>query len=295
MRRVSRILLIAALGLGALGAPALAGPKPKEPSAAKQVDQAIQLYYEGRYQKAEQALLQALESPDLDAGRKLGALQYLAFCQVAMGDAESARQTFERVLTLRPDFVLPAGTPPKISNLFEEVRASRTPPPPPEPPVVKHKAPAGGGAPRSVSLEAKVTRLPEDGMVRVAYRFNARSAWSRLRMSPGEEGRFTASLPAPASPTDRKVEYFLEVLDRDGQRQAQAGEEDDPLQIAFAAAPAPPPPKKVEDDSGPSIHWWLWPVVGAVLIGAGLAIGLTVGGDSEPTGSLQVQIIPQGE
>ncbi|HOX45332.1 MAG TPA: tetratricopeptide repeat protein [Myxococcota bacterium] len=288
------MLLFAVLGLGALGAPAQAGPRPAAPSGAKQVDQAIQLYYEGRYQKAEQALLKALESPDLDAGRKLGALQYLAFCQVAMGDVESARQTFDRVLTLRPDFVLPAGTPPKISNLFEEVKATRTPPPPPEPPTIKHQAPPGGGEPRSVDVEARVARLPEGGQVVVAYRFNQRSDWSRLRMTPADGGRFTASLPAPASPADRRVEYFLEVLDRDGQRQAQAGGEDEPLQVAFATLPAPPPPKK-DDDSGPSIHWWLWPVVGVVLLGAGLAIGLTVGGDSESTGLVRVQINPVGE
>jgi len=294
MRRVSWSGLVVALVVELAGASAMARPRPATPSAARQVDAAIQLYYEGRYQRAEQALLKALESPDLDEGRKIGALQYLAFCQVALGDTDSARQTFERVLTLRPDFVLPAGTPPKITTLFEEVRAASAPPPAPEPPELNHRAPRGGGEPRPLELEVRVERLPAAGQVVAVYRFNPRSAWSRMPMSSTVEGRFGVRLPAPAVPSDRQVEYYLEVLDGDGQRQAQAGGEDEPLRVAFASPP-PPPPKAEEEDTGPSIHWWLWPVVGAVLLGAGLAIGLTVGGDSEPTGSLNVRVVPQGD
>jgi tetratricopeptide (TPR) repeat protein len=288
----TRRLASLTLGLCLWTLPALAGPRrTASPGAAQQVDQAIQLYHEGRYRQAEQLLLRALEAPELDESRKLGALQFLAFSQVAQGDLDAAGMTFERLLGLRPDFVLPAGTPPKIVTLFEKVRAAQPPPPRPEPPGLAHDPPAGGGAPRPLTLVAEVNRMPVGGQVSVAYRTNPRSPFSRMSLEDRGEGRYAVDLPAPVSPEDRQVEYFLELLGAEGQVLAGAGEDDEPLRVAFA--PAPPPletPAKDGDEGGVSVHWWLWPVVGAVLLGAGLAIGLTVGGGGEPTGSIRVRI-----
>ncbi len=111
------ILLV--LGWG-LSPRAFGGEQPGE-----LVDRGIGMYLEGRYEKARDLLLKALKfkHEELERNRRLGALSYLAFCQIALGDTPAARESFERLLTLEPDYRLPAGTSPKIVKLFEEVRA----------------------------------------------------------------------------------------------------------------------------------------------------------------------------
>jgi tetratricopeptide (TPR) repeat protein len=162
------------------------------------VDTGITMYLEGRYEKARDLLLKALKLKEekLEHNRRLGALQYLAFCQIALGDTGGARKSFQRLLTLETTYRLPAGTSPKIVAVFEEVRAQM---------------------PKKIEVKPIVEEKP-----------------------PG------------VTPPERKPE---------------------------------PEPRKSSSST-----WWIWAVVGGVLVGAGVTLAVVLSGENEPTGNAFVTI-----
>ncbi len=288
------VLLFCALSLPAL---AQAGPRAesgpvtrlaKRPGAAKLVDQGIQFYYEGRYQRAMKLLKKALRSGGLDETRILGALQYQAFCQVALGNPTGARKTFERLLDRKPDFRLPAGTAPKITGLFNEVKKLKAPPEPPPPPALSHTPPGEAEAGKAVELVAQAAPMPRGGQLVIRYRYQAQGPFSRQIMSPGQGDQYRATLPAPMGEQATELSYYLYLVDGDGRRLTSMGSEAQPIQVPYAV-PAPPPE---EEDEGISIHWWIWPVVGAVALGTGLALGLTLSDSKAETGTARITIQP---
>lgn len=260
----------------------------RRPAAAKLVDQGIQFYYEGRYQMAMKLLKKALRSEGLDETRTLGAMQYQAFCQVALGDPGAARKTFELLLDRKPDFRLPAGTAPKITGLFNEVKKLRAPPPEPSPPALTHTPPGPTAAGKPIVLSAQLAPMPAGGQLVVRYRTRSEGAFSRQSMSPSQGGQYRAILPAPLNPDVPELTYFIYLVDGDGQRLAALGSETQPFRVALNA----PPPVEPKQDEGISIHWWIWPVVGAVALGTGLALGLTLSGSNTETGTARITIQP---
>ena len=114
------------------------------PQPGELVDKGITMYLEGRYEKARDLLLKALKfkGEQLERNRRLGALSYLAFCQIALGDMPAARESFKRLLTLESAYRLPAGTSPKIITVFERVRAKMPKKLAPKP-VIEEKPPPG--------------------------------------------------------------------------------------------------------------------------------------------------------
>jgi hypothetical protein len=102
------------------------------------------MYLEGRYEEARDVLLKALKFKEekLERNRRLGALSYLAFCQIALGDMPAAQESFKRLLTLEPAYRLPAGTSPKIVKVFDDVRAKMPKKIEPKP-VIEEKPPPG--------------------------------------------------------------------------------------------------------------------------------------------------------
>jgi tetratricopeptide (TPR) repeat protein len=130
------ILLAVLWGLTPLAA---AQEKPGE-----LVDRGIGMYLEGRYEKAMELLYKALDYNEKDLGRnrRLGALSYLAFCQIALGDMAGARENFKTLLAMEPDYRLPAGTSPKLVKVFEDVRSKMPKKIDPRPPI-EEKPPPG--------------------------------------------------------------------------------------------------------------------------------------------------------
>jgi tetratricopeptide (TPR) repeat protein len=181
------------------------GPTP--PAAAQEkpgelVDRGIGMYLEGRYEKAMELLYKALDYNEKDLGRnrRLGALSYLAFCQIALGDMAGARENFKTLLAMEPDYRLPAGTSPKLVKVFEDVRSKM---------------------PKKIAPEPPIGEMPPPGVI----------------------------------PPDKK--------------------------------PVEPQPKKS------SSTWWIWAVVGGVLVGAGVTLAVLLSGDDEPTGNaiIDIQVI----
>ena len=187
------IVLVALWGL-----PKLASAQEKPGDL---VDRGIGMYMEGRYEKAMELLYKALDYNEKDLGRnrRLGALSYLAFCQIALGDMPGARENFKALLTMEPAYRLPAGTSPKIVKVFEDVRAK---------------------------MPKKIEPQPPD------------------KPPPGV-------IPPEKKPEEAKPEKS-------------------------------------------SSSWWIWAVVGGVLVGAGVTLAVLLSGEDEPTGNAIVDILVIG-
>ncbi len=262
-----------------------------EPSSsaeqAKQVDQAIQLYYDGRYEKALKLFKKALSSQRLTKIRTIGALQYLAYCEIALGDQQGAIRTFRRLLILKPEFRLPAGTAPKIYSLFKQVKASmpRHDTQPLARLAISHEAPKVGVAGKSLILRAKTNMMPKGGQLLVRYRYGTTGQYSRIQMEAGPHDTYMATIPPALGNKTNTLSYFICLIDSDDNKIGGAGSKERPFEV-----PLTPPQEKPKQakSSGTSYHWWLWPVVGVVLVGTGLVVGLTLAKDNTPTGSAHV-------
>jgi len=128
------------------------------PSATGLVDLGVRGYLEGRYAQARDLLVKALSSKTLDENRRMGALYYLACCHIALDDVPAARRVFARLLKLRADYLLPAGTAPKIVRVFEKVKArlaGRT-----SPRIEKHPQPEKIKPPLNPALENPASLPP---------------------------------------------------------------------------------------------------------------------------------------
>jgi len=185
------IILVALWGL-----PPLASAQEKPGDL---VDRGIGMYLEGRYEKAMELLYKALDYNEKELGRnrRLGALAYLAFCQIALGDMPGARENFKALLALTPDYRLPAGTSPKIVRVFENVRSKM---------------------PKKIVPQPPVGEQPPPGVI----------------------------------PPEKK-------------------------------------PEKTKPEKSSST-WWIWAVVGGVLVGAGVTLAVLLSGEDEPTGNAIVDI-----
>ncbi len=256
----------------------------RRPSAAKLVDRGVQFYYEGRYQKAQKLLKQALNSGRLNKTRRTGAMQYLAFCQVALGKNNRARDTFNDILDAHPAFRLPAGTAPKILKLFEVVKAAR-----PAPELladIHHEQPSSGRPDSPTRIEASVENMPKGGALYAHYRHNEASPFSRLEMRPTPEGHYRAILPAAPAGKSQELSYYLALKDAQGQAKGALGSSAEPLRVPMRNETAGGDKDKPKIKKEESSTWWIWAVVGTVAVGAaaGVAIALTLPGNDEPTG-----------
>ena len=73
----------------------------QENSPSLQIKKGIQLYLDGHYRKAQKELKQAIDAGGLEKNLKIGAYQYLAFSQVALGNTDGAIASFQKILTIQ--------------------------------------------------------------------------------------------------------------------------------------------------------------------------------------------------
>ncbi|HUB08838.1 MAG TPA: hypothetical protein VMB50_17655 [Myxococcales bacterium] len=131
---------------------------------ADALDAAKRFYHEFEYDSARVELLRAAELPD--PHRRAEAYLYLGLVDAIQGDDAGTLQNFRLGLALDPGLRLPSGLSPKITAVFERVRADvgavpephagpPSPAPPPLEPPVAAPAPPAPTAPRSPPTEAR--------------------------------------------------------------------------------------------------------------------------------------------
>ena len=152
------------------------------------------LYLTGEYEKALAELeklkpyVSVMKAPD-----KVELYKYLAFCHIAFGRIDMAKEAFQEALKANPNLALDPNTvSPKIMEVFEEVRAAMPPPPPPPapeaappPPPTPPPAPVPEAKPAPKPVARPVTRPP---VVRPAPRVE-------VKVTPGQAALRSLLLP----------------------------------------------------------------------------------------------------
>ncbi|MBW1810749.1 MAG: tetratricopeptide repeat protein, partial [Deltaproteobacteria bacterium] len=224
------------------------------------VDRGIRLYLEGRYEDAQDFFERALSREDLDLNRRLGAFQYLAFSHIALGNFSAARLTFKKLLQIKPDYRLPAGTAPKIVDVFDKVKEQFIAEMPPVT-VIDHSPPQEGTLGTSTELSATVQNMPRGGKLIVYYRYDKLSDYSRKTMKEGQAGVFSTSLPSPMNTDQGVLIYRILARDQNGKSLASTSPASDPHQVAFSKTQTG---SKKESQSS---TWWIWVLAGSVAAG----------------------------
>jgi len=256
----------------------------QDTTASRMVDSGIQLYMEGRYKKARQMLERALARQSLETNRRLGAMQYLASCHIALGELETAEKVFERLLDIKHDYQLPSGTAPKIVSVFERVRKeveSRRPPRP----SIRHSPRKKAVLGTSLHLKATVENLPAGGSLAVLYRYTDTSKWNVKQMKLGTGGTWSTTLPSPMNVEKGELAYFIETRDPAEKPLSRSARPSSPHRVAFN------PHGDSDSDSGST--WWIWVLVGGVVAGVavGLGVGLSGGGTEKGRAIVTIEVI----
>jgi hypothetical protein len=91
-------------------------------SAATLIAEARALYDALEYDKVAPLAALALAAPDITLEQKLVAYQLQGSALAIIGDPVDAERPFLLLLSVRPDFVVPDDTPPKIKSVFAKVK-----------------------------------------------------------------------------------------------------------------------------------------------------------------------------
>lgn len=278
--RLPIALLFLVLLFRALTLPAQQLDKPD-----RLVAQGVQAYLQGEYRESCRLLQLALAAQP--TGEKLlGALQYLAFSQLALGQVERGKKTFRRLLQLRPDFRLPAVTPPKIVRVFSRVKSDWQAS---HPRVTwRHQPPAQGRLGAPLLLTVGVSGAPAGARVRVRWQDGEGGPWNQRQLQLDAAGSWSVTLPSPAGDRALGRRYYLELVSQQGRILARLPAAANRNFEIFYQPPAP-----VVEEEKSSTPWWVWALLGAVVAGAGagLAVGLTSGGSSGGTALVRIQVV----
>lgn len=184
-----------------------------------------------------------------DRPARVDAYRLLGMCHAALGDAESAREAFKRMLAVDKDARLPDGLSPRFTSSFREAKGSIVTGAPLA--LVVDDEVLDGGTKR---LRLKV--VDELAMVKnIAWRGAAGSSGGPIRAAPLLE------LEVPA-----EVDVTVVALDAAGGEVAGLS-----LPAAKKDEPPPPPPPGDEESGFP------WLVVGGATIGVLALAGAGVG------------------
>ena len=114
----------AATATAAAAAAATAAPPPATLTATEFIAQAQKLYDSLEYDRVAPLAALALAKPEATLEEKLVAYQLQGSAMAIIGDPTVAEGSFSLLLSMRPDFMLPEDTPPKIRSVFAGVKAT---------------------------------------------------------------------------------------------------------------------------------------------------------------------------
>ncbi len=216
------------------------------------------LYDDAQYPEAIAAYDDVLARSDLPSATRREALLYQGFSHIALKQEDAARRSFRAVLTLEPTYSLPPYTAPKIRELFEDERKEVQT----KPQILAKPAEFAMGKAR---FSFAVANLKGQHAV-IMYRARGSIAYHEAALSGAPEAQVTIPViePRPAA-----FEYYAEV--RDGiSVSANAGSADAPLIFQLPRADGTYGPiEGVSAERTPVYkEWWLWTVVGVVVVGA---------------------------
>lgn len=255
--RGAALAVAVSLVLGALGAPAQAGPLDDAKIAVEASD----------YLKARAALTEALAS-GAHGREDLAELHRLSgIVAGALGDPKAATAAFQRALALSPKVALAPGTSPKIVRPFTAAQKL---------------------AKQSAQLEIRSETASEPPSVTVVVVADPLTMIARVRVTVVADGKPEQTFERPGAetttvelPAGARLDVQIAALDEHGNRLAELGSREVPIVILGKALPPPPkevvqtpvqrPPPSPPRGARPLyLKWWLWGGA-AVAFGAGAA------------------------
>lgn len=240
------------------------------------------LYADLEYQEAESALSRALATPGLPDAFRVQVLETLGFVQVVEDQEAAARSSFERLFAIDPYYVVrePSGSP-RVTALVESVRARVVPDAAIDPDAeIRVELPAAARA--SAETEVRLS-VRGDAITRLVLQVRGdHDVAFRAREVEVAGGTIVARLPA--FPDATELELYVEGRDARGRLVSREGSPLLPLRLP------------VRGDAGGAgggddvlTSWWLWTIVGVVVVGAAVGIGVgvgTTGATAAPEGTL---------
>ncbi len=261
----------------------LASPAHAQTEDAQHLlDEGRRLYADLEYQVAEQTLTRALSIDGLPDAFRAELLETLGFVEVVLERESAARQAFERLFAIDPYFVVrePSGSP-RVAALVESVRARVVSDAAIDPDVDLRV-----DLPRAARRDgATEVRIAASSAVVTAIVLDVRGDHDvafRPLDGTGSGGQFVVSIPA--MPDSEELELYVEARDVSGRLVTRAGSPLTPLHLPVTGV-------RGGNAGGGSIaeEWWLWTLIGVVVVGAAIGIGVGVSVSSEaqaPGGTL---------
>ncbi len=247
--------------------------------AEELLDEGRRLYADLEYQEAQRVLTRALALEGLPDAFRVPVLETLGFVEVVLEDEPAAREAFERLFAIDPYYVVrePSGSP-RVTAVVDAVRARVVPDAALDPDVTL-RVDLPRAARRDGATEVRVTASARSvRSIAVFVRGDHDVAFRRLDGTG--DGPFVASIPAIAA--SEELELYVEGRDAREHLVTRSGSPLSPLHLPVTGAGT---------TSGGSIaeEWWLWTIVGVVVVGAaiGIGVGVSVTGEAQaPAGTL---------
>lgn len=257
------------------------GGKYKDPDVL--LKKAFTLYNDLEYDLVIPLAKEVLANPFADVQNQLDAYLLQGSCLAIVGDPIEAEKPFRFLLRGRPDYDMPADTPPKILAVFRKVQVE-------ERAIIettrelerqrviaslqiedKAIEDATGGVPIVFDIGLRDPRGAV-GQVRVFYRRQGDEAFVSLPLQLAPSGRWIGEVPGSWSENEDgfTFEYYVTTFDREGSLLIAQGDETAPKTTSVA-------PGFVADAVPFYETVWFWGTVGAagaVVIGSGAALGI---------------------
>jgi tetratricopeptide (TPR) repeat protein len=235
------------------------------------------------YRGAIDTLQLVVSDPIATVDERARAYEYLGICWLVLGKRAKAREAFEELLAIDPQYTLsePSRSP-KLRAFFEDVRNHFLPGyrknDRPSDVELDHAAPPSAQAGRPLEVAALVTRgaaAVEDVSLRA--RRQGLLTWDARHMRREDEGRFRLTYAPPRDATDYVLEYYLEARDAQGHVVARVASPERPIAIPVKGVFLPTPWFK---------RWFVWAAVGAVAVGVVVGVSVAESAQHAPAGTL---------
>jgi hypothetical protein len=251
---------------GSGAAPTAGKPQSSAAAGGDLVAKAQGLFDDQQYEESIQTLSAALVRPSNTKAQKVEIYRLLSLNYITLNRKDEAESAVRGLLSIQPDYQLPANESPRFRDFFTAVRAKWEGEGRPGlvkedvnlPKVtIRHGAPTQADPNTSIDLVARIedpgSRVSE---VRVRYRTGSHDDFQELT-AEFSDGRARVQLPA-AAVKPPIVEYYIEALDKTGNVVGSRGDSGTPIRIAVS-----------EPQKG-----WVVPVaIGGGVLGVGAIIG----------------------